>query len=730
MRTRKRSLPGLVIGISVFIYILGVLANPAASQAAFSILYSFGGGTSFTLSGSTLYGMTSGGGAYSPAAIFRINTDGTGYQVLHNFGGGSDGDEPTSSLTLSGSTLYGMTLTGGTYDCGTIFQINTDGTGYQVLHNFGGGADGNSPPGSLTLSGSTLYGMTSLGGTYGTGTIFQINTDGTGYQILYSLSFDEGVIPYGSLTLSGSTLYGMTEGGGTDSYGTIFQINTDGTGYQVLHNFGGGSDGDWPRDSLTLSGTRLYGMTSGYPLANSDFIADFGTIFQINTDGTGYQVLHNFGGRSDGAWPFGHLTLSGSTLYGMTAGEQINGTGGGGGVWGTIFQINTDGTGYQILYSLSYDEGVFPYGSLTLSGSMLYGMTSGGGAGDTGTIFSLNIRPVNGVCESSNGNTFTSAPTTNLCSSGTATTVNGTGPWNWTCTGSNGGTSANCSANVQPTPVNGACGSASGQGFSAVPISNLCSAGSTSVVTGTGPWNWTCTGLYGGSNISCSANLDGACGSANNESFLKPPTSNFCSAGKASAITGKGPWNWTCEGSKNGITASCSASLDVNGVCGSADGKSYPTAPTTMLCHAGTPSSVTNNGQWDWTCSGSNGGATANCSAKIEINGACGSANKGDFVTEPTSNLCGAGIVSTVTGKGAWKWTCEGVNGGSKASCSANLEVNGACGSANGESLLKAPTSNLCSAGKTSRVTGKGPWNWTCEGSNGGTTENCSANLK
>jgi hypothetical protein len=43
---------------------------------------------------------------------------------------------------------------------------------------------------------------------------------------------------------------------------------------------------------------------------------------------------------------------------------------------------------------------------------------------------------------------------------------------------------------------------------------------------------------------------------------------------------------------------------------------------------------------------------------------------------------------------------------------------------------LSAPTSNLCNAGTASAVTGTGPWNWTCAGSNGGTTANCSANFK
>jgi hypothetical protein len=58
------------------------------------------------------------------------------------------------------------------------------------------------------------------------------------------------------------------------------------------------------------------------------------------------------------------------------------------------------------------------------------------------------------------------------------------------------------------------------------------------------------------------------------------------------------------------------------------------------------------------------------------------------------------------------------------------MQVNGACGSSNGQNLLSAPTSNLCSAGTASTVTGAGPWSWTCAGSNGGTTASCSANLE
>lgn len=56
--------------------------------------------------------------------------------------------------------------------------------------------------------------------------------------------------------------------------------------------------------------------------------------------------------------------------------------------------------------------------------------------------------PVNGVCGSSNGAALSSAPATNLCSAGTPSAVTGSGPWKWSCAGSNGGTTSSCSASV------------------------------------------------------------------------------------------------------------------------------------------------------------------------------------------------------------------------------------------------------------------------------------------
>jgi hypothetical protein len=60
---------------------------------------------------------------------------------------------------------------------------------------------------------------------------------------------------------------------------------------------------------------------------------------------------------------------------------------------------------------------------------------------------SLGLPPlINGLCGSANGQTYTTAPTSNLCSAGTASTMTGAGPWYWTCVGQNGGSTANCGA--------------------------------------------------------------------------------------------------------------------------------------------------------------------------------------------------------------------------------------------------------------------------------------------
>ncbi len=74
--------------------------------------------------------------------------------------------------------------------------------------------------------------------------------------------------------------------------------------------------------------------------------------------------------------------------------------------------------------------------------------------------------------------------------------------------GINADGSPRCGGGGGTTAINGACGPAHGTPTATAPTSNLCnSTGGTPTVSGTGPWTWTCTGRNGGSNADCSADI-------------------------------------------------------------------------------------------------------------------------------------------------------------------------------------------------------------------------------
>jgi uncharacterized repeat protein (TIGR03803 family) len=219
--------------------------------------------------------------------VFKINTDGTGFTILYRFTGGSDGTAPTAGLILSGNTLYGTANEGGSSGDGTVFKINTDGTGFTTLHGFTAlpdypdpyvNSDGAYPDGRLILLGNTLYGTASNGGSSAGGTIFKVNTDGTGFTTVYNFTGGSGgLCPQAGLISSGNTLYG-TAYGGSPGGGMVFAVNTDGTGFTTLYNFTFGSDGINPEYAeLILLGTTLYGTTANGGC--SDLGGNNGTVF-------------------------------------------------------------------------------------------------------------------------------------------------------------------------------------------------------------------------------------------------------------------------------------------------------------------------------------------------------------------------------------------------------------------------------------------------------------------
>jgi uncharacterized repeat protein (TIGR03803 family) len=129
---------------------------------------------------------------------------------------------------LSGNTLYGTAAIGGTASYGTVFAVNTNGTGFRTVHSFTGGSGGSIPKAGLILEGNTLYGTTYYSSaTSGNGTVFAINTNGTGFTILHAFagSPTQGANPYAGLLLSGNTLFGASWAGGAHGHGTVFSLS-------------------------------------------------------------------------------------------------------------------------------------------------------------------------------------------------------------------------------------------------------------------------------------------------------------------------------------------------------------------------------------------------------------------------------------------------------------------------------------------------------------------------
>ena len=126
------------------------------------------------------------------------------------------------------------------------------------------------------------------------------------------------------------------------------------------------------------------------------------------------------------------------------------------------------------------------------------------------SISDANSSPLNALCGSAAGLIISQATLAytqnhNLCFTGTPANLDvssTTGPWTWQCLGNNGGKTLNCSTALSSAP---ACGSANGSSFSKAPSTNLCSSGSPSLVTGSGPWGWVCGEVFGTQPVLCSA---------------------------------------------------------------------------------------------------------------------------------------------------------------------------------------------------------------------------------
>ena len=305
----------------------GILYSIGTNGGNFNVLHYFTGEPDGAfpneplVSGATLFSTTYQGGITNNyGSVYKIGTNGAGYTVLRQFTNSPDAQQPIAGLALGGETLYGVSLVGGTNNNGSVFKMDTNGANFAILHHFTNTLDGSQPRGRLLLIGATLYGTTASGGSNGLGTVFKLNTNGSGYSVIYHFPGSPGAsTPWAGLISDGSTLYGDTTGGGTSGAGTVFALGTNG-GFTLLHSLTNG-EGLSPQGPLLLNSNTLYGTALVQGTASG------GILFQLQTNGAGFLVLKNFKSSTTGANPKGQVVLSGKNIFGICSGGSPGGSG-------------------------------------------------------------------------------------------------------------------------------------------------------------------------------------------------------------------------------------------------------------------------------------------------------------------------------------------------------------------------------------------------------------------
>ncbi|MBV8491073.1 MAG: hypothetical protein JO199_11145 [Candidatus Eremiobacteraeota bacterium] len=382
----------------------------------------------------------------SRAAAVRPST--STLKILYRFKGGTDAANPEPVLATLGGYLYGTTTSGGgsacaglkgfsSGGCGTVFKIATNGLGYKVLHALNGTKDGAGPSGGLTLSGSTFYMTTEIGGStncsnkysIGCGTIASMPESGTGFKPSYAFKGgSDAALATGTLVLGSGMLYGTSYSGGTgcastssiSGCGTVFSLNPSTGVEKVLYAFKGGSDGQHPVAALAYLNGTLYGATYSGGIGCSQN-GGCGTIFSMSAATGAKRPIYRFAGTTDGCGPEG-VALSGTTLY---VAAQLCGKN----TVGTLGAINASTGKFTLLHAFGGGtDATYPSANVIVSGSNIFGVTAnGGGKGcayksvtyGCGTVYEVSTTGVEKVLYGFSGGTDGDNP------EGPVTLVNG-----------------------------------------------------------------------------------------------------------------------------------------------------------------------------------------------------------------------------------------------------------------------------------------------------------------
>jgi uncharacterized repeat protein (TIGR03803 family) len=314
-----------------------------------------------------------------------------------------DASTPYGGLVLDhAGDLYGMTSQGGAFGAGAVYELtpnNSGGWTESVIYSFTGGSDGSSPVSGLAIDQTgNLYGTTHFGGNSGCscGTVFELKSTSGGWQynLLYTFTGgDDGSFPWASLTLDASgNVYGVAFEGGSRALGTAFSLRPTAGGrwsFELLHTFSGGKDGSSPTTNLTFDAEGNLYGTTEQGGGSSNCKMGCGTAYELTP--TAGRWRETVLHSFTGA--AGGQYPNGGLIFDSAG--NLYGVAGGGGLHGqgTVYELSPSSGRWEsrVLHNfIGKPDGAAPQGSLIFdSAGNLYGTTDGGGAG-FGTAFELS----------------------------------------------------------------------------------------------------------------------------------------------------------------------------------------------------------------------------------------------------------------------------------------------------------------------------------------------------
>ncbi len=227
-----------------------------------------------------LYG-TSSNGNFSH--VFKLNTDGSSFEVLVEMNGTTEGDLPLGKLEVFNGFLVGSTFSGGDQNLGTLYKVDLETDAFEVFHHFES-STGAWPSSGLTVgSDGILYGISqSLVNPYS----YLLEIDNS-FNVLKVDSIPEiiGSNISASLVASGDHLYGVSRSGGSYGSGTVFRYNIYSDQLEPLHSFNSVDAGS-TCSLYVAEGSKVYGV-SGAPQKEG------GRLFSIDNNGF-FRILTSF----------------------------------------------------------------------------------------------------------------------------------------------------------------------------------------------------------------------------------------------------------------------------------------------------------------------------------------------------------------------------------------------------------------------------------------------------